>query len=130
MNYVQILNENFINKYLKESADDNRQYYIDEINNIYQDKAEHQPNLIDSIEAILISYNASEDDTNSPDGLYTSMDLDDLKSAYTEIKQLSDNMNHKESPEYIYKLYKSYNKPSDYEQGWIDGYESCKEIRR
>lgn len=93
--------------------------YMDMIDDIIRQTGNRE-----EVEEILDRHNASEDDSNPEEGYYASMSEDDLKSAYQEILK-SIELDPESDPESYYYSLSSRNDTTEYEQGWLDGYEAC-----
>lgn len=91
--------------------------YMDAIENLQEQTREYE-----EIEEILYKYGASEDDSDPDEGYFVTMSDEDLKAAYEEIlKILQDN----DDPELHYQALRNQRNLSEYDQGWLDGYEAC-----
>lgn len=99
-----------------------RDYYMNKIDKLFEVAGEY--GYWETMERILDKYGASEDDSDPDEGYYVSMDLDDLRNAYNEIV---DYLKRSSDPAIRYKIYKNQPNLTEYEQGWVDGYEACSE---
>ena len=98
-----------------------REQYMDAIDQIIQDTRE-----FGLIEAILTKHGASEDDSDPDEGYFVTMSDDDIQAAYKEILDSVGERVQELNPDAYYKLLSSKQYAlSDYEAGWIDGYEAA-----
>ena len=98
-------------------ANYSRRKYMDMIDNILRETGKNE-----EIESILDRHNASEDDSDPYEGYFVTMSDEDLKAAYEEIlKKFQDD----DDPELHYQALRKMMNLSEYDQGWLDGYESC-----
>ena len=97
-----------------------RETYIKLISRLYDEN----PEASDIIEDILVKYGASEDDSDPEEGLFSTMSYYDLFNAYNE---LSDKLQERSNPENYYNKLVKQSKLNSYEQGFVDGYEACRD---
>lgn len=92
--------------------------YMDAIGDLIRDNMQY----IDTIESILDKYGASEDDSDPDEGYFVTMSDDDIRRAYDAI---IDRLRENENPETQYNILIKQSRVTEYEQGWIDGYEAA-----
>lgn len=99
-----------------------REEYMDAIDQVIQDTHEFEV-----IEQILMEHGASEDDSDPDEGYFVTMSDDDLQAAYEEILNRVGAQVQEFNPDAYYNLLSSKQYAlSDYEAGWIDGYEAAR----
>lgn len=94
-----------------------REEYMDEIDKLIEESHEYE-----LIESILDQYGASEDDSDPDEGYYVTMSEDDLRRAYDAIV---DRLAQSNDPQVRYETLSKQSRLSDYDQGWLDGYDSA-----
>jgi len=73
------------------------------------------------IESILDRHGASDDDSDPDEGYYVTMSDDDIKEAYNDIV---DALSDSDDPRIHYESLRNKRTLSEYESGWLDGYEA------
>lgn len=80
----------------------------------------------DLIEEILMKHGASEDDSDPDEGFFVTMSDSDIQAAYEEILDIVSTRAQESSPDAYYRLLSGKRYAlSDYEAGWVDGYEAA-----
>lgn len=103
------------------SSNMTRKQYMDAIEKLMNDTGKYS-----LVETILSQYGAAEDDSDPEEGYYATMSDKDIEDAYNEILSVLP----QDSPSRHYFRLKTlpYNRLSEYEKGFIDGYEAAQEI--
>lgn len=77
---------------------------------------------MEEIEEILYKWGASEDDSDPDEGYFVTMSDYDILAALEEIRRIMEN---NDNPRYQYRYLSSKRNLTEYEQGWVDGYEAA-----